>query len=351
MSQEVEQQTTEQVTETQAEAVAETKKEFVIDVKNLDIRSEIKYSIVNFTKLYCEANMEKAISTEINEAVKKLTPNYIKVGARKQVKIEGRMHKAFEEVLFLVEQENQVFISGPAGSGKTTLGEQVAKALSLPFAFISCSAGLSEAHLLGRMLFDGTYIPSDFVTLYENGGVFLLDEVDAADANTMLTINSALANGIVSVPNRKEQAHAKRHKDFILIASGNTWGNGSFEYHGRNHLDAAFLDRFAMSKIFIDYDKDLEKEICRGCPELAKALWHVRSNAYKQKVRKVVSTRAFIAGARQIAAGKTLQETLQRFFVGWSKEEIVKVIDINKLSEEGISEQTEVKEDTGNGGN
>lgn len=300
-------------------------REFVVDVKGLDIRKEIHAATVDFVKLHADANLDKIMDRIIAEKVKALTPNFIKIGERKQVKIEGRTHKAFQECLFLCEQHRQVFISGPAGTGKTTLGEQVAKALSLSFAFISCSAGMSEAHLLGRMLFDGTYVPSDFVTLYENGGVFLMDEVDAADANTLLIINSALANGIISIPNRKEKSHAKRHKDFIVVASANTWGAGSFEYHGRNHLDAAFLDRFAMSKLSVDYDKKIEKEFCQACPELANNLWDIRKNAEKNKVRRIVSTRAFKEGATQIAAGKTIDQVLNRFFVGWTKEEITKV--------------------------
>lgn len=39
---------------------------------------------------------------------------------------------------------------------------------------------------------------------YEEGGVFLLDEVDAADANVLLVINQALANGHLPVPNRTD---------------------------------------------------------------------------------------------------------------------------------------------------
>lgn len=324
------------------------RKEFVIDVKGLDIKNEIKYAVVEFVKLKCDADFDKHLSGIVNEAVKKLTPNYVKIGDRKQVKIEGRTHKAFEECLFLAQHHRQMFISGPAGSGKTTLGEQIAKAFGIQFAFINCSAGMSEAHLLGRMLFDGTYVPSDFIELYEKGGVFLMDEVDAADANTLLTINSALANGIVAVPNRKENAHAKRHKDFILIASGNTWGSGSFEYHGRNHLDAAFLDRFAMSRIFIDYDKKLEKEFCASCPELANVIWKIRSEVTKNKVRKIVSTRAFKEGAIAIAAGKTIPQVVNRFFTGWTTEEISKVYDASKLEqlqEEVIDNEEKVEEE------
>ncbi len=312
----------------------QTTKEFVIDVKNIDIKKEIKHAVIDFSKIYVEANLERALDSIVQEAVKKLTPNYVKVGERKEIKIEGRLHKAYKESLFLCQHERQLFISGPAGSGKTTLGEQIAQSLGLKFYHISCSAGLSEAHLLGRMLFDGSYVSSDFVKAYEEGGIFLFDEIDAADANTLLILNSGLANGMISVPNRKGKTTAKRHKDFICIAAANTWGHGSFEYHGRNHLDAAFLDRFAMSKVQVDYDKQLEKDIAASQPDLATELWKVRQNCEKNKVRKVVSTRAFISGVRQMAAGKSLEEVLDRFFIGWTKEERAKALaeDPNKVA-------------------
>lgn len=317
-------------------------KEFVIDVNGLDLKKEIKHAVVDFAKLHVQSNLDKSLETIVNEAVKKLAPNYIKIGERKQVKIEGRTHKAFNECLFLAQHQRQIFIAGPAGSGKTTLGEQIAKAFALPFAFISCSAGMSEAHLLGRMLFDGSYVSSDFVDTYEKGGVFLMDEVDAADANTLLVINSALANGIVAVPNRKENPHAKRHKDFILIASANTWGAGSFEYHGRNQLDAAFLDRFSMSCVEVDYDKGVEKEYCSSFPELANVLWKIRTESQKQKIRKIISTRAFKEGAIQMEAGKSLEDVLKRFFTRWTKEEVAKVIDMKNLS--AVSQEEAVEQ-------
>lgn len=310
--------------------------EFVIEVTAFDIKEEIKKATKEFVAENCGNTFEKELDKVVQKAVQKLTPNYIKIGEREQIKIEGRTHKEFENCAFLAQHQRQIFIAGPAGSGKTALGEQLAKAFKLDFAFISCSVGMSEAHLLGRMLFDGTYIASDFVNTYENGGVFLMDEVDAADANTLLTINSALANGMIAVPNRKEQPHAKRHKDFILIASANTWGSGSYEYHGRNHLDAAFLDRFAMSRVFVDYDKQIEKEFCAEFLELAKVLWEIRKNCEKNKVRKIVSTRAFKEGAIQMKAGRTLKQVIERFTVGWTEEEKAKVVpaDFAKVTEE-----------------
>lgn len=298
--------------------------EYEINVGDFNIEKILKASVDEFVKTR-EEFAENHLRNRINKAIENLRPTVVTIaGSSKKIELKGRLHASFEECLFLANTEKQVFIAGPAGSGKTTLVSQVAEAMGLQFAHISCSAGLSEAHLLGRMLFDGTYVGSDLVRLYEEGGVFLFDEIDAADANTLLIVNSALANGVLSVPNRKENNHAKRHKDFICFCAGNTWGSGSFEYHGRNHLDAAFLDRFAVSKVMIDYDTELEKEICGEYKELHKELSRIRQNIYTNKLRRILSTRSFVSGTRQLNAGMKLKDVIKRFFIGWSEEEVKK---------------------------
>lgn len=241
-----------------------------------------------------------------------------------QTIVKGRLHKDFTELLEILTIEHQAFLGGAAGTGKTTLAAQAAEALNLRFAHISCTAGMSEAHLLGRMIADGTYISSNFVDLYENGGVFLADEVDAADANTLLVLNSALANGYISVPNRAAKPTAKRHPDFYMVCAANTFGNGSSEYAGREIMDAAFMDRFALAKLHVDYDTDLEKDICKDYPAMSKAIFKVRDNVKKHKMRRVVSTRVFVSAVKALKAGVSEDKVFARFFTGWTPEEVAK---------------------------
>ncbi|WP_216726141.1 AAA family ATPase [Hymenobacter siberiensis] len=255
-----------------------------------------------------------------------LTPTIINIPERPQITFSKRTHVAFNEVLFLAEQFQQVYIVGPAGTGKTTLADDVAKALGLKFGFISCTAGMAEAHLLGRMLADGTYLGTSFVNCYENGGVFLFDEVDAADANTMLVINSALANGILSVPNRAAQPVARRHADFVCIVAANTLGTGSFEYHGRNYLDAAFLDRFALSKERVDYDVEMEREMIAGDAEMGRVLHKIRFNLEATKTRRILSTRAFQGTTKLLLAGKPPQYVIDKLMLGWTSEEVARAM-------------------------
>jgi MoxR-like ATPase len=290
----------------------------------LDLGLDIGAILAKSAEAFLRRDIAPIIEPMIKAEAAKLRPTVVKVDKVTSVKMDEILHKSFKEALFLAHHERQLMLVGPAGSGKTTLGNQLAKAMKKDFSFISCSAGMSEAHLLGRMLFDGTYVASDFVTAYEKGGVFLFDEIDAADSNTLLVVNSALANGYLSVPNRKDNPSAARHKDFICIVSGNSWGHGSVEYQGRGYLDAAFLDRFALSKMEVDYDVDLEKELSSQMPEVAELFWKIRKNVKDNNIRRVVSTRAIISGVRQRLAGKPVSKVKETFFKGWTKEEIAK---------------------------
>lgn len=284
----------------------------------------------NITKVvseWLEQNGTNTIAELITREAAKLRPVMVQINAATPTKVEGTLHKKFEEVLELAVQERQVFIAGPAGTGKTTLAAQIAKALQVRYSHISCTAGMSEAHLLGRMDAHGNYISTDFVDMYENGGVFLFDEVDAADSNTMLIINSALANGSMSVPNRKDARTASRNKEFYCLCAANTWGYGSSEYAGRNVLDAAFLDRFVASRVFVEYDQELETKIAGTHNDLLQAIWTIRKNVFQNKIRRVVSTRAIVSGVRSLESGKTLKYYItERFMVGWTPEEVAKAI-------------------------
>ena len=241
--------------------------------------------------------------------------------------IEGvHYHPKFKDIVekLQLNADKCVYLCGGAGTGKTTLAEQVAEVMDLPFGFLSCTEGMSEAHLLGRMLFNGDYVASEFVTLYENGGVFLLDEMDAMDSNVAVVINSALANGKVSVPNRKDNPIAKRHENFFVIGAGNTWGTGqgSNMYSGRNKLDTATLDRFW--GVEVDYDVKLEKMLAVD-NKMYDAVLELRKRVAEYGLNRIVGTRKFKDAGRCHANGKDTKYVLDHITTGWTKEEINKV--------------------------
>lgn len=218
----------------------------------------------------------------------------IKVGKAPAVKMETA-HNALPDVVTMAVAGVFPFLVGPAGSGKTTLAEQVCTVLGRKFY---CESRVtSEFKLLGFIDAAGHVVRTQFREAFEHGGGFLLDEVDASDPDALTAFNSALANRMCAFPDKL----VKAHPDFFAIAAGNTYGRGADrQYVGRNQLDAATLDRFAIMEV--DYDEMLELELS-GNPEWARYVQKVRAAIEDEKVRHIVSPRASIGGAKLLAHG------------------------------------------------
>lgn len=239
-------------------------------------------------------------------------------------------HAAFNKVMLLAKARKNIFLPGPAGCGKTHLAAQVAEALGLEFRHISCSGGMSEGQLTGRLLPVGDggkfeYVESDFVHLYENGGVFLLDEIDAADPNVMIVINSALANGKMSLPNRPGKTEAKRHPDFVVVAAANTFGRGCDRlYVGRAQLDESTLDRFRIGTVPMEYDPRVERVLCPD-ENLRNRLVSIREKCLEHRLQRIVSSRFLRDAYDMLVAGFDMQDIEAALFSGWAPDEVRKV--------------------------
>jgi energy-coupling factor transporter ATP-binding protein EcfA2 len=224
-------------------------------------------------------------------------------------------HPLLPKILNTVAAGENVMLVGPAGSGKTTLAEQVAEALGSKFGHLSLSAGASESWLFGRNTPQG-FVPAEFAERFEHGGVFLLDEMDAADANMLIVINTALANGHLFNPMTGRTV--SRHANFVCIAGCNTFGlGGNGQYTGRNRLDAATLDRFVL--IPVDYLESLEAKLCPD-KGLLKKLQGARKKLQERNAPQIISTR-FIARAHKLVSvcGYSEEDAIYTLTAAWPK--------------------------------
>lgn len=205
----------------------------------------------------------------------------------KKVPMQGIQHEKFETVLKFVANDEPVFLTGPASSGKNVLCKQVAEALGLKFYFTN--AVTQEYKLTGFTDAMGNYQPTQFYEAFTKGGVFMLDEMDASIPEVLVILNAAIANRYFDFP--APIGYVEAHPDFRVIAAGNTVGNGaSYEYVGRNQLDAASLDRFAIIKI--DYSEAIENSVAGGDVELAQFCRDFRKAARNAGQQVIVSYRA-----------------------------------------------------------
>ena len=209
----------------------------------------------------------------------------------------GLQHERFTDLLALVQAGVNVWLSGPAGSAKTTAVENVSKALSRNYYHVGALD--NEYKLFGFMDAHGKVVRTSFRDWWENGGVMCFDEIDSWLPSATLALNGALANGHCTFPD--STVPVARHADCIAVACANTWGLGqSTDYVGRMKQDAAFLDRFC--QLDWPYDESFELAIS-GNPEWAKRVQGLRRKAKAKGLKVIISPRASIYGARLLASG------------------------------------------------
>ena len=224
----------------------------------------------------------------------------------KAVKVDGVTHEKFETVLKFVANNEPVFLTGAAGTGKNVLCKQVAQALGLKFYFTN--AVTQEYKLTGFTDAHGVYQPTQFYRAFTEGGVFMLDEMDASISEVLLILNAAIANRYFDFP--APIGYVEAHPDFRIIAAGNTIGMGAdFEYVGRNQLDAASLDRFAV--IEIDYSPTIENAVAGNDAELVDFCRAFRREAQRAGCAVIVSYRGIgrLAKMMQILSIEEALET------------------------------------------
>lgn len=236
-------------------------------------------------------------------------------GDEKPRKLSKEAHPLLPTVLNTLKGVRpNVLLVGPKGSGKTTLAEQVSEAMKLDYAALTITAGASETWLLGRPTADGSYQTSRFCELYEAGGVFLLDELDRADANFACMLNTMLENG--SFYNPMGCRTMKRHADFYVVACSNTNMRGqSPGYAGAARQDQALVERFF--PMAIDYDRDLERRLV-GDTALLEACWEAREALATVGSTETISTRAILTLERALAIGMAMDTALYATTLGWN---------------------------------
>lgn len=212
-------------------------------------------------------------------------------------KLEEITHDKFETIFQFILADEPVMLVGPAGSGKNHIVQQIAKLANLPFYFTN--AVTQEYKLTGFIDAMGKYHETEFYKAFSGGGIFMLDEMDASIPEVLIILNAAISNRYFDFPNGRINAHP----DFRIIAAGNTFGQGaSFQYVGRNQLDGASLNRFAI--IEIGYSKKIENGITNDI-DLVDFIRDFRNACEKSGVNHIVSYREIIR------SNKMLQSSLK----------------------------------------
>lgn len=225
-------------------------------------------------------------------------------------------HSKYETIKACIENDIPVYLAGPAGSGKNYTLEQISWELGLEFYFTNSVQ--QEYKLTGFIDAGGQYHETEFYKAFKNGGIFFLDEMDASIPEVLVLLNAAIANKYFEFPNGK----IKAHKNFRVVAAGNTVGSGADEmYTGRLVLDQATLDRFAI--IDFGYDRNIEMHIAKGNKELVDFIETLRTESEMNGIRATFSYRCIGMVTKLERTGLELKNILAiAVFKGMEKDAI-----------------------------
>ena len=203
--------------------------------------------------------------------------------------VDGVLNPVFEDVVTLIAANKNVYLYGPAGSGKNVLCGQVAEALGLKFYYQNTL--LTKFDLSGFKNAVGDFEKTEFFEAFTQGGLFMLDEVDNSSAEALVALNAALANGYYSFPGI---GRVDVHPDFRCIAAGNTIGTGADSaYCGRYKLDASSRDRFQF--VEVDYCPEIEESICKGHDDILQFVRDLRKAVSKVGAEMILGYRCMVS--------------------------------------------------------
>ena len=245
-------------------------------------------------------------------------------------KFEGITHEKFDQVLTMVYNNIPTYLSGPAGAGKNVICKQIAEGLGLDFYFTN--AVTQEYKLTGFVDANGNYQDTQFFKAFTKGGLFFLDEMDASIPEVLVILNAAIANRYFDFP---KHGKVEAHKDFRVIAAGNTLGTGAnSDYTGRYCLDRASLDRFAL--IDIDYSPKIEAAVTENDTQLVEFCHAFRDIVDRSGIQCLFSYRS-LERIHKLSKDKTL--SMQDIFniallKGLDKDDIVVIkAELGKLDD------------------
>ena len=256
------------------------------------------------------------LSPQIIELINKNRKIIFEVPKRIDVEMEGDQPEIFWIAKSDLEASNNVYLYGGAGTGKTYISQQLAKALNCTLITINCNQYTSPLEIIGGQTIDG-YQEGKLITAWGNltksddgvtegmregttGCLLLLDELPKIDPNTAGLLNDALAKikdsgEKSSIQNARGVTYQK--KRFYCIATGNSKLNEeSADYVANFRQDLSLQDRFAGSTYQIFVDLNVEMKLMTGFLFIFNYLNKLRNVIESDEgIRRQLGSKAFVS--------------------------------------------------------
>jgi cobaltochelatase CobS len=232
-------------------------------------------------------------------------------------------------VLYVLETEDEIcLLTGPTGSGKTSVYEQVIARLNMPCYKVNFDADITRADFVGTwvlagkddMKFNYGVLPKAM----REGAPLILDEWDCINPSVGMVLQPVLEGKPLTITETAEVI--KPAKGFKILGTSNTLGQGDSTglYNGTQPQNFAQLDRYATVEV-VDYPtKPQEKRILvkkTGIkdPDILDKMLEfgrlVRSAFMKEEIMCTVSTRTMVNIAKKLKAFGDIKRAYELAFI------------------------------------
>jgi MoxR-like ATPase len=180
---------------------------------------------------------------------------------------DGYVHRNIEGVYDFdyldaaIEDQENVLLTGPTGSSKSTLFRAYAASRGLPLAVIESNASMDLSVVLGRLDPQGLeWVDGEFTLVIRYGGVAVLEEINMAHPRITAGFHQLLAvSRRMSLPENSETIHAGfgglgKPQPVLLGAAMNN------RYQGTVRMNEALLNRFSQPHDW-DYLREVEEQL------------------------------------------------------------------------------------------